>query len=212
MNRLNTIWQKILDEWELALMGGVSAVLFILLVVITLDLLGETTVPATPNSSLPIKESRINPKNAYAMLEQPSEGELPEQHAFKTDIAPLKQTPQEPIPTPEPKPQPPEKATPEPTLPEPTKPEENPAPEPTPEPEETQYHVYAYEGYERNASGSKIGIMHNLTTGERVKLAVGAKWRGLLVSEVSATEAVFLTPSGRDKTLTSGRKVKIPAK
>lgn len=209
MKNFKQYYMKLLDEWELALLGLTCTGLLVVLVIILLQSGVTEELSAGPGSP-PIEPARINTETAYALLEPPAESSLPAKHAFNSGLKfRLRERP--PHPDPEPPSEPPEP----PPQPEPT-PEEPPAKEPKEEkpekPPQPTFHTYVYEGYKYNDTGDKIGIMHNETKGDRTFLKVGSKWRGLMVSRLRSTEVVFLTPDGREKTLPANQKIRIRLK
>ena len=200
---------KLLDEWELALLGLTCTGLLVVLVIILLQS-GATEELSAGSDSPPIEPSRINTKTAYALLDPPAESSLPAKHAFNSGLKfRIRERPERPTPEPpsEPTKKPPQPESP-PEEPPPKEPEEE-KPEKPPQP---KFHTYVYEGYKYNNTGDKIGIMQNKTTGNRAALEVGSKWRGLMVSSLRATEVVFLTPDGREKTLEANQKIRIRLK
>lgn len=200
---------KLLDEWELALLGLTCTGLLVVLVIILLQS-GATEELSAGSGSPPIEPSRINTKTAYALLDPPAESSLPAKHAFNSGLKfRIRERPERPTPEPpsEPTKKPPQPESP-PEEPPPKEPEEE-KPEKPPQP---KFHTYVYEGYKYNNTGDKIGIMQNKTTGNRAALEVGSKWRGLMVSSLRATEVVFLTPDGREKTLEANQKIRIRLK
>ncbi|MCF7854108.1 MAG: hypothetical protein K9N51_04860 [Candidatus Pacebacteria bacterium] len=223
MDQVKKCLKSLADEWELLALTVVTLALAFTLAGWLFGGRKETGGGSAPRS-LPIPESRINIESAYAMLMRKENSPEPPDPMPFTDASTSTAT-GTPAETPSKSSNRPPKKTPkteQPTTPTP-QPEETPPPDeadvdetPTEEPDQTpaevRWHVFTYKGYRTTATGTRLAMFENHTTGERVELEEGHQLRGFMIAEFTGNQVVFLTPGGKERAVPANREIRLPAR
>lgn len=219
MRQLKHMIKRVTDEWEYTALV-VAGMAFLITVISLVFGSGRESAARPPARRLPVPETMIDSRTAYAMLRD--DHPLPElaRHPFRfdsePDTVPDDHGAEQPPNREEPRRQPRRREPPPPArddgqaAPQPVREDEaTPRPTSTQEPRPPTEFVLTYEGYRVDETGQRLAILQNHQTGDIMEIGVGRRLRGYMVMDFTGTELRLVAPDGREHVVRTDDQIRV---